>query len=61
VRAVVPVVDGGAVRGLVAVGRTVAHVSQELTQQFPILFGTTAVALVLAGVGWWRSAERDRI
>jgi two-component system CitB family sensor kinase len=53
VRAVVPVLDGGAVHGLVAVGRTVAHVSGELTQQLPILLGTTAVALVLAGGGSW--------
>ena len=36
-----------------AVGRTVAHVSGELTQQLPILLGTTAVALVLAGGGSW--------
>jgi two-component system CitB family sensor kinase len=53
VRAVVPVLDGGAVRGLVSVGRTVAHVSGELTQQLPILLGTTAVALLLAGGGSW--------
>ena len=53
VRAVVPVQDGEEVDGLVAVGRTVAHVSQEMTQQLPILLGTTAVALVLAGAGSW--------
>jgi sensor histidine kinase regulating citrate/malate metabolism len=53
VRAVVPVLDGEAVRGLVAVGLTVDHVSQEMTQQVPILFGTTAVALLLAGAGSW--------
>jgi two-component system CitB family sensor kinase len=53
VRAVVPVLDGEAVRGLVAVGLTVDHVSQEMTQQLPILLGTTAVALVLAGAGSW--------
>jgi sensor histidine kinase regulating citrate/malate metabolism len=53
VRAVVPVLDGGEVRGLVAVGRTVENVSREMTQQLPILFGTTAIALLLAGAGAW--------
>jgi sensor histidine kinase regulating citrate/malate metabolism len=53
VRAVVPIVDGGDVRGLVAVGHTVEGVSREMTQLLPILFGATAVALVLAGAGSW--------
>ena len=53
VRAVVPVLDRGEVRGLVAVGRTVDRVSQELTKQLLLLAGTTVVALLLAGTGSW--------
>lgn len=53
VRAVVPVQDGDAVRGLVAVGRSVDRVSREMVQQLPILVGTTAVALLLVALGAW--------
>jgi two-component system, CitB family, sensor kinase len=53
VRAVVPVLDRGEVVGLVAVGRTVDRVSREMTQQLPILAGTTVAALLLAGTGSW--------
>jgi two-component system, CitB family, sensor kinase len=53
VRAVVPVVYGREVRGLVAVGRTVERVSREMSLLLPILFSTTAVALVLAVAGSW--------
>ena len=37
VRAVVPVVVAGRVAGLVAVGRTINHVSAEMTRQLPLL------------------------
>jgi sensor histidine kinase regulating citrate/malate metabolism len=57
VRAVVPVVVAGRVAGLVAVGQTVARVSSEMTRQLPLLVGTTAVALVLAGVGSWLASR----
>lgn len=57
VRAVVPVQDGGQVRGLVAVGRTVARVSEEMTRQLPILVGTTAVALLIAATGSWGASR----
>ncbi len=57
VRAVVPVVVAGRVAGLVAVGQTVARVSSEMTRQLPLLVGTTAVALVLAGAGSWLASR----
>ncbi len=57
VRAVVPVVVAGRVAGLVAVGQTVARVSGEMTRQLPLLVGTTAVALVLAGAGSWLASR----
>ena len=54
VRAVVPVrSDGGAVVGLVAVGRTVDRVDRELAAQLPLVAGTTALALLLAAAGSW--------
>ncbi|MDT7578976.1 MAG: hypothetical protein QOK35_240, partial [Pseudonocardiales bacterium] len=57
VRAVVPVLVGGRVVGLVAVGQTVVRVSGEMTRQLPLLVGTTAVALVLAGAGSWLASR----
>jgi two-component system, CitB family, sensor kinase len=57
VRAVVPVLVDGRVAGLVAVGQSVARVSGELTRQLPILIGTTAVALLLAGLGSWLASR----
>jgi two-component system, CitB family, sensor kinase len=57
VRAVVPVVVAGRVAGLVAVGQTVTRVSGEMTRQLPLLVGTTAVALVLAGAGSWLASR----
>jgi sensor histidine kinase regulating citrate/malate metabolism len=57
VRAVVPVVVDGQVAGLVAVGRTITHVSGEMTRQLPLLIGTTAVALALAGLGSWLASR----
>ena len=57
VRAVVPVVVAGRVTGLVAVGQTVTRVSGEMTRQLPLLVGTTAVALVLAGAGSWLASR----
>jgi sensor histidine kinase regulating citrate/malate metabolism len=57
VRAVVPVVVDGRVTGLVAVGRTIDHVSSEMTAQLPILVGTTAAALLLAGLGAWLASR----
>jgi sensor histidine kinase regulating citrate/malate metabolism len=57
IRAVVPVVIDGQVAGLVAVGRTITHVSGEMTRQLPLLIGTTAVALALAGLGSWLASR----
>ena len=57
VRAVVPVLVDGQVRALVAVGQSVSRVSQELTRQLPILFGTTVIALLLAGLGSWLASR----
>lgn len=57
VRAVVPVLIDGDVRGLVSVGQVVARVGRELTQQIPILLGTTVVALLLAGSGSWLASR----
>jgi two-component system, CitB family, sensor kinase len=57
VRAVVPVVATGRVVGLVAVGQTVTRVSGEMTRQLPLLVGTTAIALVLAGAGSWLASR----
>ncbi|WP_250549847.1 sensor histidine kinase [Pseudonocardia sp. H11422] len=57
VRAVVPVVAGGEVRGLVSVGQTVTRVSRELVAQIPLLLGTTVAALVLAGLGSWLASR----
>jgi two-component system CitB family sensor kinase len=52
-RAVVPVLDGGRVAGLVAVGIILATVDQGLRQQIPLLSLAAAVALLVAGVGSW--------
>jgi len=57
VRAVVPVVVAGRVAGLVAVGVTINHVSAEMTRQLPLLAGTTAVALLVAGLGSWLASR----
>jgi two-component system, CitB family, sensor kinase len=57
VRAVVPVLDAGRVVGLVAVGQTIARVSGEMTRQLPLLVGTTALALVVAGIGSWLASR----
>jgi sensor histidine kinase regulating citrate/malate metabolism len=57
VRAVVPVVVAGRVAGLVAVGQTITRVSGELFLQVPLLLGTTAVALVVAGLGSWLASR----
>jgi len=57
VRAVVPVEDGGQVRGLVAVGITLTAVGRGLNQQTPLLFGAAAVALVVAGIGSWLASR----
>lgn len=58
VRAVVPVLDAaGGVRALVSVGQTVERVSAEMTRQLPILVGTTAVALLIAGIGSWLASR----
>jgi sensor histidine kinase regulating citrate/malate metabolism len=57
VRAVVPVLVDGRIAGLVAVGQSVARVSGELTRQLPILVGTTAAALLLAGLGSWLASR----
>jgi sensor histidine kinase regulating citrate/malate metabolism len=57
VRAVVPVLVEGRVAGLVAVGQSVARVSGELTRQLPILVGSTAAALLLAGLGSWLASR----
>ncbi|GAA1317374.1 sensor histidine kinase [Pseudonocardia xinjiangensis] len=53
VRAVVPVLDGGRVVGLVSVGRTVEAVSRELERQTPLFAGAAVVALLLAAGGSW--------
>jgi two-component system CitB family sensor kinase len=53
VRAVVPIDDGGTVRGLVAVGITVTAVDRRLHQQIPLLLGAAVAALLLAGAGYW--------
>ncbi|HEX8518986.1 MAG TPA: histidine kinase, partial [Pseudonocardia sp.] len=57
VRAVVPVVVDGRVAGLVAVGRTVTRVSGEMFRQVPLLAGTTAAALLVAGLGSWLASR----
>ena len=57
VRAVVPIVVAGRIAGLVAVGRTINHVSAEMTRQLPLLAGTTAVALLVAGLGSWLASR----
>ncbi len=65
VRAVVPVEDGGRVVGLVAVGRTVAAVTRDLTRQLPVVLGAVTLALVLAAAGsylvsrWLRRTTHD--
>jgi two-component system, CitB family, sensor kinase len=41
----------------VAVGQSVSRVSGELTRQLPILIGTTAAALLLAGLGSWLASR----
>lgn len=53
VRAVVPVDDGGAVRGLVAVGITVTAVERRHEDQLPPLVAAALAALLLAGAGYW--------
>ena len=53
VRAVVPVLDGGRVVALVAVGRAVTAVSRDLARQVPLILIGVAAALVLAAVGSW--------
>lgn len=54
VRAVVPILDGGGqVRGRVGVGILLTAVSRGLRQQFPVLLGAAAIALLLAGSGSW--------
>ena len=57
VRAVVPVVVAGRIAGLVAVGRTINHVSAEMTRQLPLLAGTTVAALLVAGLGSWLASR----
>jgi two-component system, CitB family, sensor kinase len=57
VRAVVPVFDGGEVRGLVSVGITTAAVSRGLARQLPVLVGAAALALLLAGIGSWLTSR----
>lgn len=57
VRAVVPVVVAGRVAGLVSVGQTVTRVTGEMTRQLPLLVGTTAVALLIAGLGSWLASR----
>jgi sensor histidine kinase regulating citrate/malate metabolism len=57
VRAVVPVRDADRIVGLVAVGQTITHVSDEMTQQLLLLAGTTAVALLVAGAGAWLASR----
>jgi sensor histidine kinase regulating citrate/malate metabolism len=57
VRAVVPVQVDGQVRALVSVGQSVNRVSQELSRQLPILFGSTVIALLLAGLGSWLASR----
>jgi sensor histidine kinase regulating citrate/malate metabolism len=57
VRAVVPILEGAGdtltVRGRVGVGITLDAVSKGLRQQFPLLLGAAALALLLAGAGSW--------
>jgi two-component system CitB family sensor kinase len=53
VRAVVPIVEGGQVRGRVAVGILLEAVSSGLRQQFPVLLAAATAALLLAGLGSW--------
>lgn len=60
VRAVAPVLDGGRVRGLVAVGITTTTVNRGLRQQVPALLLAGLVALALAGVGSWLVSRRLR-
>ncbi len=57
VRAVVPVVAEGRVTALVAVGQTVARVSDEMFDQVPLLVGTTVAALLLASLGSWLASR----
>jgi two-component system, CitB family, sensor kinase len=57
VRAVVPIVVAGRIAGLVAVGRTINHVSAEMTRQLPLLAGTTVIALLTAGAGSWLASR----
>ncbi len=57
VRAVVPIVVAGRIAGLVAVGRTINHVSAEMTRQLPLLAGTTITALLVAGAGSWLASR----
>ncbi|MBB4927574.1 SpoIIE family protein phosphatase [Kitasatospora kifunensis] len=51
VQAVVPVMDGGAVVGLVAAGMQADKVSSAISQQLPVIIGAGAAALLLAVAG----------
>ncbi len=59
-RAVVPVNDGGQVRGLVAVGIKETALSDELRRQVPTLLAAALLALVVAGTGAWLVSRRLR-
>jgi sensor histidine kinase regulating citrate/malate metabolism len=59
-RAVVPVEQGGTVRGLVAVGITETAVSRELRRQVPTLVSAALLALLIAGSGAWLVSRRLR-
>jgi two-component system, CitB family, sensor kinase len=60
VRAVVPVVDGGQVRALVAVGIKLDTVDKTFRQQVPPLLAAGVVALLLASIGSWLVSRRLR-
>jgi sensor histidine kinase regulating citrate/malate metabolism len=59
-RAVVPISDGGQVRGLVAVGIKETALSDELRRQVPTLLAAALAALVVAGTGAWLVSRRLR-
>ncbi|HEY3259692.1 MAG TPA: sensor histidine kinase [Pseudonocardiaceae bacterium] len=60
VRAVAPVLDGGTVRALVAVGITLTAVDRGLRQQVPTLVLAGLAAIGLAGAGSWLVSRRLR-
>ncbi len=60
VRAVVPVMDGGQVRALVAAGVTLSTVDRGLRRQMPALLLAGLLALGLAGAGSWAVSRRLR-